>query len=69
MKRVVRKLRYTNEIIDRRRKNSLRKRINIDLTNNLYELVKLRVKARNTSMRKWVTRAINRELRRELDVL
>ena len=69
MKRVVRKLRYTNEIIDRRRNNSLRKRINIDLTNNLYELVKLRVKARNTSMRKWVTRAINRELRRELDVL
>lgn len=69
MQRVVRRVRPRNKNSHRSAENAFEKRIVLQVTHEIYDLVKLRVETRNTSMRRWITRAINRELQRELDVL
>ena len=66
MTRVVRKLRPANKKLDRGGENLFNKALIVKITPEMHRLISYRSAERNISIRLWVTRAINRDLKREM---
>ena len=65
MTRITRKLRPKDENQCERRGNLFKRIIFVEVTAEIHKLVKLKAGERNITMRKWITRAIKKNLREE----
>lgn len=64
---IIKKLRPANKKLDRMGNNVFNKALVVEITPEFHGLIKYRAKERNITMRLWVIRAINKELKRELN--
>jgi predicted HicB family RNase H-like nuclease len=67
MTRVIRRLRSANKKLDRRSDNLFNKALIVEITPEIHRLIKHRSAERNVTMRLWVTRAITRALKMEMN--